>query len=154
MRCAILQIKVDVIVIEQNINILTQEILYPSFISKKNGALHRKRFLKYPLFNPFSLFLKMSEVCNFIINQLTKYLYTRQLTSLFYFKKKDLSIAESFRNIQFLLHLPVFTLDKVCFISNKQEPRIHRKHFSKHLHFTSFSLFLTGNGVCNISNTY
>ena len=94
----------------------------------------------------------MSEVCNFIINQLTKYLYTRQLTSLFYFKKKDLSIAESFRNIQFLLHLPVFTLDKVCFISNKHEPRIHRKHFSKHLHFTSFSLFLTGNGVCNISN--
>ena len=48
----------------------------------------RSPFLKHLLFNPFSLFLKMSEVCNFIINHLTKYLYTRQLTSLFYFKKK------------------------------------------------------------------
>ena len=41
----------------------TQKTLYLSFISKKNGALHRKRLSKHPLFTSFSLFLTESEVC-------------------------------------------------------------------------------------------
>ena len=42
---------------------------------------------------------------DFLINQLTQYFYTRQLTSLLYFKLKfALSIAESFKNIPFLTH--------------------------------------------------
>ena len=42
----------------------TLDTLYPSFISKKTGAPHRKHFLKHPLFDIFSPFLTLSEVCN------------------------------------------------------------------------------------------
>ena len=63
-RCAVFQIKIDRLVIYQNLNIFTQETFYPSFISKKNGPLHRKRFPKHLLFTTFSLFLTVSEVCN------------------------------------------------------------------------------------------
>ena len=42
----------------------TRDFIYPSFISEKIGALHRRGFSKHPLFTTFSLFLKVSEVCN------------------------------------------------------------------------------------------
>ena len=64
MRCAIFQINTDLLVIYQNINISTQDNLYPSIIWKKIDALHRKRFSKHPLFTTFSLFWKVSGVCN------------------------------------------------------------------------------------------
>ena len=42
---------------------------------------------------------------DYLINQLTKYFYTRHLTPVLYFKKRfALFVAESFRNIYFLLH--------------------------------------------------
>ena len=65
-----------------------------SSFQEKTSALYRKCFLNYPLFIRYSLFLKLSEVCNFQINdeslitELTKNIYTRHLTRLLYFKKK------------------------------------------------------------------
>ena len=60
MRCAIFQINTNLLIIERNINIFTQETLY----RKKIGGLHREHFSKHPYFTPFSLFLTVSEVCN------------------------------------------------------------------------------------------
>ena len=70
-------------------------------------------------------------------------------------------------------------MDEVCNISSKKQPpsnlakyqyfykrfyiplsfrnkvgALNRKSFSKHPFFTTFSLFLTVNEVCNISNKY
>ena len=58
MRCAIFQIKSDLLVIYQNINIFTQETWYPSILWKKICALHCKSFSKHSLFAALSLFLK------------------------------------------------------------------------------------------------
>ena len=46
-RCAIFQIKTNVQVIQQNINIFTKENLYSSFSLKKIGTLNCKRFSKH-----------------------------------------------------------------------------------------------------------
>ena len=64
-RCTIFQINTNLLVIYGKFNIFTKET-YPSFISKKKkiSALYRKRFSKHPLFTTFSIFLKVSEVCN------------------------------------------------------------------------------------------
>ena len=64
MRCAIFQINTKLLVTYWNINIFTQEILYPSIIWKKLALSIANAFLKHPLFTTFSLFLKGSEVCN------------------------------------------------------------------------------------------
>ena len=37
MRCAMFKLYANILVIHQNINIFTQETLYPSFISKKKN---------------------------------------------------------------------------------------------------------------------
>ena len=58
------QINTNLLITERNINIFTQDTLYPSLISKKIGALHRKHFTKHPLFTPFLLFLTVRQVCN------------------------------------------------------------------------------------------
>ena len=42
----------------------TRDFISLRHFEKKIGALHRKRFSKHPLFTTFSLFLKMSDVCN------------------------------------------------------------------------------------------
>ena len=62
MRCAIFQINIVLLVIYQNINVSTQFSSYPSFLPKKIGALHSKRFSKYPVF--ITLLLTVSQVCN------------------------------------------------------------------------------------------
>ena len=115
---------------------------------------------------------------DFLINQLTKHFYTRHLTLLLYFTKElALSIAESFKNIHFFsTFLLVFTVDGVCYISNKKQPPnnlakrqyfytrdfislLHferklvlfiAKPFRKHPLFTTFPLFLTVHHICNI----
>ena len=45
-------------------NNFTQEILYHSVISKTIDALHRESFSKHPILTAFSVFLKVSDVCN------------------------------------------------------------------------------------------
>ena len=108
--CAIFQIKTNLLVIQQNINILhTRPYIPPSFRNKV-GALHRKRFQKHPLFTAFLLVFTV-DVCN-ISNKnqppsnLAKYQYfnTRYLISLLHFEiKSALSITN------FFLKHPLFT---------------------------------------------
>ena len=58
---------------------ISQETLYRSFIAQKLGALHRKRFLKDPLFTRFLLVFKVENVCyisnKYQPNNLAKYQY-------------------------------------------------------------------------------
>ena len=82
MRCPIFQINNNLLITERNINIFTQETLYPSFISKKNSALQRKHFSKHPHFTPFLLFLTVRKVLIFQIN--TDFLINH-LQNLFFF---------------------------------------------------------------------
>ena len=67
MRFAMFKIYANILVIHQNINIFTQETLYPSFISKKKiikkiGGLQSKRLSKHPLFTTFLLLLTVREL--------------------------------------------------------------------------------------------
>ena len=82
MRCPIFQINNNLLITERNINIFTQETLYPSFISKKNSALQRKHFSKHPHFTQFLLFLTVRKVLIFQIN--TDFLINH-LQNLFFF---------------------------------------------------------------------
>ena len=123
MRCAIFQTKTDLLVIYQNVNIFTQETLYPSFISKKISTLHRKGFSKHPLFTTFSLFEEWVKFvifqinADFLMNQSTKYFYTKHLTLLLHaIKKFALSITKSFKNIHFLTDFYNFSQWMSCAI--------------------------------------
>ena len=71
------QINTDLLFIYQDNDIFTQEILHPSLFRKEKvfGALYSKRFLKYPLYTTFSLFLVVSEVSK-ISN---KYLFLQEI---------------------------------------------------------------------------
>ena len=94
MRCTIVEINTNLLIIQRNINIFTGGTFYPSFIFKKIGALHRKHFSKHPLFTTFSLFLTVNEFAifqinaDFLINQLEKYFYTTHLTLFLHSNKK------------------------------------------------------------------
>ena len=140
MRCAIFQIYTDLLVIYQNFHIFTQDTLYTFIIWKKNDDIHRKSFLKHPLCTTFSLFWKVSEVCNILnkcwlpnksVNKifLNKTPYTPPLLQ----KHKTLYTPPSFEKkmhspSQILLEtytfhhiLVVFTVDEACNISNKNQ---------------------------------
>ena len=155
----------------------------------KTGALHCKRVSKHPLFTTLSLRLTVGETCNisnkydFLMTQLKKYFYLRHLTLLLYLNRNcTLHRTSSWKHSLFTTILLVFTVDKVCNISNKyQSPSnlpthntlillskrlynllsfeknvgtLHWKHLPKHPLFTIFSLFLTLSEVCNVSNKY
>ena len=45
---------------------LHKKLYISTSFRKRIGALNRKRFLRHPLFTAFSLFLKVSEVCNIL----------------------------------------------------------------------------------------
>ena len=111
-RHAIIQIYTDLLVIYQNFNTFAQETLYLSIIWKIIGTLHRKSFLKHPLFATFSLFWKVSEVCiisnkYWLSNKSANKIFLHKTPcTLLYFKQNfSLSIAEPFRNIHFLQHI-------------------------------------------------
>ena len=125
MRCAIFQINTKLLVTYWNINIFTQEILYPSIIWKKLALSIANAFLKHPLFTTFSLFLKGSEVCN-ISNK--SWLPNNSANKIF-------------------LHKKPYTrplLQKNC--------ALHVRIFEKYPLFTTFLLVLIVNEVCNITN--
>ena len=118
---------------------------------------------------------------DFLINQLTKYFYTRHLTLVLYFKRKFrspslntlkisifYSIFTSFhsgwgvlyfqRNTNFVIiewNINNFAQETLYlpFIFEKIGS-VRRKHFSKHPLFTPISLFSTESEVCNIPNEY
>ena len=121
-------------------------------------------------------------ISTFLNNYWTRnYFYTRLLALLLLFKQKfRLSNAEALRNINFLPHFYKFSQWMRCAIftpsnitpSNlakyqychrrdyihpsfrKNIGALHRKHFSKHPLFTTFSIFSTVGEVCNIQNKY
>ena len=112
----------------------------------------------------------------FLINQLTKYLYIRQLNPLYLIKNCALHCRIFQKRSFFTTFLVFLTVDEVCYISNKNQPPnnlakrqyfytrdfislLHFKRklalfiakpFRKHPLFTTFSLFLTVRNVCNI----
>ena len=117
---------------------------------------------------------------DFLINQLTKCFYTRHLTPLLYFKKNKLC-SPSQNLLEISTFYQIFTSSDTGWgvsVSNKYQPpynfakrqyfytrdfisllhfgkkigALHRKDFSKHPLFTTFSLFLKANEVWNISN--
>ena len=114
---------------------------------------------------------------DFLINQLTKYFYTRHLTLPPYFTKKfALSIAESFKNIHFLPHFYQFSewmnctmfqiktnfqtgQQNIYYFKQKTLHTIkisvfHRRGSRQHSLFIIFSLVLRMGKVFNITNKY
>ena len=112
----------------------------------------------------------------FLINQLTKYLYIRQLNPLYLIKNCALHCRIFQKRSFFTTFLVFLTVDEVCYISNKNQPPnnlakrqyfytrqfislLHfernlvlliAKPFPKHPLFITVSLFLTVCNVCNI----
>ena len=146
----------------------------PSF--QKNKCSPSQTFPKHPLFTTFSLFLTVDEVCynpnkcwlpNISANKI--FLHNTPYTPPLYQKKFTFSIEESLRNTLFPT---VFTVDEVCYISNKcwlpnkSANTLHSSSiFKKFLHlpwqnlletstFSTFLLVLTVDEVCYISNKY
>ena len=110
----------------KNINIFTQETLYPFFIWKKSSALHRKRFSEHPLFTLFSVFLKRSEVCN--------------TWSKWWLPNKSAW--------KIFLHKTPYTPPSF----EKNNWALHRRIFQKHPLYTTILLVFTEDEVCNITN--
>ena len=85
-------------------------------------------FSKDPIFTTFSVFLKVSEVCNIS----SKYWLPNKLANKTFLYKTP--------------YAPPFFQIKMC--------ALHRRIFQKHLLFTTFLVFLTVDEVCYISNKY
>ena len=58
MRCAIFQINTNLLIIQRNVNIFTQQTLYPSFILRKNWRSPSQTFYEHPLLLLFHYFQK------------------------------------------------------------------------------------------------
>ena len=145
----------DLLVIYQNINNFTQEALYPSSISKKNGALHHKCFLKHPLFTTFSLFLKVSEVCNvsskcWLPNKSANkiFLHKKPYTPPLFQKKIVLFIADAFKNIHFSLYFYYFSQWLRCAILQiKTSLLVSREIFETSTFYHIFTIFKSDKGL-------
>ena len=102
MRCAIFQIKTNLLVIYQDINIFTKETLYPSIIWKKNWRSRLLAFFEtstfYHIFTVFN-----SEVCN-ISNK--HQLPNKSATKIF--SRKIPNIAPSLQQKNCVLHRTSF----------------------------------------------
>ena len=99
----------------------------PPLFHKKICALHRRCFYKHPLFTTFLIVFTVDEVC-YISN---KHQTLNNLAIYQYFYKRDFISLRHFE---------------------KKIGALHRKSFSKHPLFTTFSLFLKMSDVCNISS--
>ena len=115
MSCTIFQRNTDLLIIYQNINNFTQETLYPSFISKKNGMVSIANFFWNNNFFQYFHYFQVSEVCNisskyWLLNKSANktLLHKTSYAPPFFQIKFVLSIAQSFRNIHFLLHFWYF----------------------------------------------
>ena len=63
MRCVIFQHRPPYDLAKRQ-HFYTRDFISLIYFEKKIGALHRKRFTEHPLFTTFSLFLKVSDICN------------------------------------------------------------------------------------------
>ena len=105
-------------------NNLTQETLYPSFISKKTVVSIANLFRNNHFFPIFSLFLKVGEVCN--------------ISNKCWFLNKSAN--------KIFLHKTPYNTTQSC--------AVDRRRFQKGRLFTTFLPNLIENEVCNISNKY
>ena len=86
-------------------------------------------FLKHPLFTTFSLFLKVSKVCNilskcFLPNKITYNIFLHKIIyTLPLFQKNVCRLHRRilYEYLLFTTILLVFTVDEVCYISNKYQ---------------------------------
>ena len=153
MGCAIFQINTNLLKIQRNVSIFTQEILHPFFISEKNSR--------------------------FLTNYLQNYFYTKHLRLLLHFQKNfALSVEQVLRNIHFLSHASQFSQRMNCtifqmnndllviyqninnfkqedsypsFISKKKQCSPSQSVFGTFI-FYRFLPFLKVSEVCNISS--
>ena len=121
-----------------NTLIFLQKWLYfPNLSQKKFSSLHPKSFSKHPLFTTFPLFFTVTEVCN--ISNKCK-LLNKSATKIFLHKTPDtvplwhqkicaLHCKIFEKHPLFATFLLVFTVDELCYISNKyQSPNNLRKY--------------------------
>ena len=92
--------------------LLHKRLYIPLSFWEKIGALHRKRFTEHPLFTTFSLFLKVSDICNISSKC---WLLNKSANTIFLHKAP--------------YTLPLFQI-KIC--------ALHRRTFKKHPFFTTF----------------
>ena len=134
MRCVIFHTNTKhlptIPIIYRNINIFTRETLYPSVSRKKMNALHCKPFSKHSLFTNFSLFLKMSEVCNisskcWLPNKVANKIFLRKTPytpPLFHRKNCALHSGNLLKTSTFYHIFSSFDIVWGCYISYKYEP--------------------------------
>ena len=107
------------------------------------------------------MFVILQVNADFLINQLTKYFYTRQLNFLLHFllvlAVDEMScISQKYQPPNNLAkHQYFYTRDFISLLHfGKKIGALHRKRFSKHPLFTTFSIFLKVSEVCNISSKW
>ena len=129
---------------------LHKRLYLPTSFRNKVGALRRKHFSKHPLFT-FSLFLTVSEMGN-ILNKCWhpdksawKYFYTRHLTLLLHFNKKNCALHRRIyqKHQRFTTFSLVFTVDDVCNISNKDQPPSNSAKYQYFIHETLYPSFIS-----------
>ena len=86
----------------------------PSFISKKNWSSPSHTFSETSTFYHIFTILKVNEVCK-------RFLY-KTLYTLPFFKKKALHHRTFQKHPLFTTFLIIFTVDEVCYTSNKYQP--------------------------------
>ena len=86
---------------------------------------------------------------DFLINQLTKYFYTRNLTPFLYFKKKIvLFIADAFKNIHLSLYFYYFSQWLRCAILQiKTSLLVSREIFETSTFYHIFTIFKSDKGL-------
>ena len=86
-------------------------------------------FSKHPLFTTFSLFLKVSKVCNIsskccLSNKTTYKIFLHKITYTLPLFQKNICCLHRrilYKHLLFMTFLLVFTVDKVCYITNKYQ---------------------------------
>ena len=151
MRCAILQMKANLLVIYKNINIFTQKTLHPSFISKKKkfafSIANAKKIFSHKTPETAPSFQKnfVLSIAEAFRNFYFHFLPRRRRSAIFQLNTNLLVIYEDINNFKRLYNPASF---------EKKVVTIHCKPFRKHPLFSTFSLFLTVGETCNSSNKY
>ena len=108
---------------------MTAQLFLPKRPYKSNSALYCRSFQKHSLFTTFLLVFTVVKMCNI----LNKYWPPDKLAKYIFFTQEGFYIS----------------------VILKKTGALHRESFSKHLLFSTFSLFLTVNEVCNnLKHTY
>ena len=137
MKCVIFHINTNLLIIQQNINIFTQETLYPSVTSKRNQRSPSKKFFETSTFYHFFTIFKVNEVCNisskcWLPNKLDNKTFLHKTTyTPPFFRTKNCALNHIifWEHPLFTTFLLVFPVDELCYIWNKYHPP---KNLAKH----------------------